>query len=40
MVEFILVEETDEVAVYWYYPNGDKQKHHGVVIFFKKNGRV
>ena len=28
----------DEVAVYWYYPNGDKQKHHGVVTFFKKTG--
>ena len=38
MVEFILVEEMDEVAVYWYYPNGDKQKHHGVVTFFKKTG--
>ena len=37
MVRFILVEETDEVAVYWYYPDGEK-KPHGVITLFKKTG--
>ena len=38
MVKFILVEETDEIAVYWYYPEGNFDKAHGVVTLFKKTG--
>ena len=40
MVKFILVEETNEVAVYWYFPEGNKNEAHGVVTLFKRTGAV
>lgn len=38
MVSFILVEETDDVAVYNYYPQAKETNESGVVTLFKKNG--
>ena len=37
MVTFILVEETDDIAIYWYFPDGDENAH-GIVTLFKKTG--
>ena len=32
MVKYRLKEKTEDELVYWYYPEGREDKHHGVVI--------
>lgn len=31
MVTFELIKQNQEELIYWYYPEGDKEKHHGVI---------
>ena len=38
MVSFILVEETDAVAIYNYYPQAEETNESGVITLFKKTG--
>ena len=40
MVTFKLMEETERYLTYWYFPNGDETKHHGVIIVDKEKETV
>ena len=35
MVTFKLVEENDRFLIYWYFPQGDEEKRHGVIVVDK-----
>ena len=32
MVTFKLMEETEQMLLYWYYPNGHEEIHGGIVV--------
>ena len=40
MVTFKLVEENERYITYWYYPNGDEEAEHGVIVLDKKTGNI
>ena len=40
MVTFILAEETLEILIYWYYPEGDQTKKHGVIVYNKNTNEI
>ncbi|MCH5270520.1 MAG: hypothetical protein J1E83_07180 [Lachnospiraceae bacterium] len=39
MVTFKLMEETEQILLYWYYPNGHEETH-GVIIVNKESGQI
>ena len=40
MVTFRLMEETDQYLIYWYFPNGDEDEMHGIILIDKLNETV
>ena len=40
MVTFRLIEETDQYLIYWYFPNGDEDEMHGIILIDKSNETV
>ncbi len=40
MVVYDFIEENDESITYWYYPEDDRTKEHGVIVADKINERV
>ena len=40
MVTFRLIEETDQYLIYWYFPNGDEDEMHGIILIDKLNETV
>ena len=40
MVTFRLVEENDRFLIYWYFPDGDEEKRHGVIVVDKEKEMV
>ena len=40
MVTFRLMEETDQYLIYWYFPNGDEDEMHGIILIDKSNETV
>lgn len=35
MVTFKLIKENENGMIYWYYPNGDESKKHGIIVIDK-----
>ena len=40
MVTFRLIEETDQYLIYWYFPNGNEDEMHGIILIDKLNETV
>ncbi len=40
MVTFRLVEENDRLLIYWYFPDGDEEKRHGVIVVDKEKETI
>ena len=40
MVTFRLIEETDQYLIYWYFPNGNEDEMHGIILIDKLNKTV
>lgn len=39
MVTFKLMEEKEQILLYWYYPNGLEEKY-GVIVVDKESGQI
>lgn len=39
MVTFRLIEDDATEIVYWYFPEGDEDSGHGIIVVDKLNGR-
>lgn len=39
MVTFRLMEETEQLLLYWYFPNGNEETH-GILLICKDSGQI